>query len=272
MSAESDSAASTAELMSTWIKDGEWDLALELIPTAVTKSAPLYLLEAQAFHARAFVGNDLDGDMRRACNGAQKVIFMASADQALLAQALLLRANTLANLASRVKEFKDSLRVKEFKDSLGEATSAVQQAESVLRGLTEPDVANAYRIWGVINQTWHHLRPDAKWLRLAQRHFLQAIREFQKRGKEESEWCAVSHWNMYIILRSFNGAKALSFLKRAVDLRACAQGSEHPYTRRYRRLLQEERQHLQVRMDDAEMKQQVESALHEYDRFFGASS
>ena len=270
MSAESDSAASTAGLMSTCTEHGEWDLALELIPTAVTKSAPLYLLEAQAFHARAFVGNDLDGDMRRACNGAQKVIFMASADQALLAQALLLRANTLANLASRVKEFKDSLRVKEFKDSLGEATSAVQQAESVLRGLTEPDVANAYRIWGVINQTWHHLRPDAKWLRLAQRHFLQAIREFQKHGKRASG--VPCRWNMYIILRSFNGAKAVSFLKRAVDLRAYAQGSEHPYTRRYHRLLQEERRLLQVRMDDAEMKQQVESALHEYDRFFGASS
>ncbi|CAE7237552.1 unnamed protein product [Symbiodinium sp. CCMP2592] len=263
MSAASPSAASTAERVSVFIKYGQWDLARELIPTAVTKSAPLYLLEAQAFHARAFFGNDQDrdGDMQRACEGAQAVINMAStasADQALLAQALLVRANTLANLASRVKE---------FKGSLGEATSAVQQAESVLKELAEPDVANAYRIRGVINQAWHHLRPDDKWLRQVQKNFLAAIREYERHGKEESsKWCAVSHWNMYIILQSLNREKAaVSFLKRAVDLREKAQGYEHPYTRSYRRQLRS----LEVCMGDAEMKQIVQNELHKYDRYFG---
>ncbi|CAE7682240.1 unnamed protein product [Symbiodinium sp. CCMP2456] len=270
------SAASTAERVSLLTSCGEWDLALGVIPTASIKSAPLYLLEAQAFHARAFVGNDRDGDTHRACEGAQHAINqlrqlnMASADEALLAQALLLKANTLANLAAS--------EVLEFKQSLNEATSAVREAERVLCAFNLPDVANAYRIMGVIRQTRHQLRQeDTASLRKAQLYFLAAIREYEKHGVEaSSEWYAVSHWNMYIILRRLDKAKkAVSFLKRAADLRAYSQGSKHPYTRRYQRLLQEEKgrlRRLQVCMGDAEMQQEVDSSLDEHDTYDTFSS
>ncbi|CAE7868686.1 unnamed protein product [Symbiodinium sp. KB8] len=196
---------------------GEYDLALGLIPACI-KSAPLYLLEAQAFHARAFVGNDRDGDMHRAHEGAQNAISMlrqlntASADEALLAQALLLKANTLANLAAS--------GVFEFKQSLNEATSAVREAESALCAFNRPDVANAYRIMGLIRQTRHHFREeDTASLRSAQRYFLSAIREYERHGLEHSSvWYAVAHWNMYNILRN----RLLRNLRCTLADRTCA--------------------------------------------------
>ena len=252
--------------MSTLTVWGEYDLALGLIPACI-KSAPLYLLEAQAFHARAFVGNDRDGDMHRAHEGAQNAISMlrqlntASADEALLAQALLLKANTLANLAAS--------GVFEFKQSLNEATSAVREAESALCAFNRPDVANAYRIMGLIRQTRHHFREeDTASLRSAQRYFLSAIREYERHGLEHSSvWYAVAHWNMYNILRNRNlPKKAVAFLKRAADLRSYVQGPDHPYTEKYYRLLRKESRRLRVCMDVSEMQQEVESCLHEHDR------
>ena len=223
------------------------------------RSARLVLVEAQAFHARAIEG-DMQHDMRRAYEAAQEAIKKLnnqleadkfSFDKALFAQAQLLKANTLANLASIVET--------DMPDALGTAYSAVGKAACALWELKDPDVGNALRVMGVIQ---HKLRNDP---RSAEEYFLAAIRFFQEYEHINNKWYAVSHWNLYRMLIDCNSRKAVSFLQRAGDLREEVEGAEHPYTRMYRQQLEKERRSVPDLHDDV-MHQEVSDTLQQFDR------
>ena len=189
----------------------------------------LQYMKAAALHGKAGVagirGFRKKEMLRAAYNAVEKSVTLfreltEGRDEQMYSNALILQANLAARLGRSSN-----------KQVLDQAIASAHEAINILRQLGHSE-APAYRVLGVISQQLED--PQT-----AMQHFLRSIVAFRESGQEyESFWCAVAHFNVYIVLKELDALQeSVLWLKRATELRERIEGNS-PYSKLYREELE----------------------------------
>ena len=208
-------------------------------------SAGLNLERARESHRWAYLSGYEAGWLRNMCEAQRAAeacvkncesLAVEEVDEGLLAQALLMKANTGAKIARHRPSKCQLLLDLAFYDAC--------MAASMLESTKSPQLGNAFRIMGLVEKERAMCSLSAyarEALQQAQKHLLCAIRTFREQNLETSfVWSAVSYWDMFLIMQQLEGREAaLPWLKRAAQLQAQIQGNSDPYTSLYQQRLGE---------------------------------
>ena len=217
------------------VDEGDYDQVLLEIKR---NQAYLQFVEGRVHHAKAGIlsGNEKEVAFRDAHNAAARSVDLLqslppeTSEKMMLAEALLLEANTLAHLAKEGEKRKDEDI--DFQKMFETASRKSLQAIDVLEELQpcnedfkKIQVAKARRVQAVVE-----INRGA--YEKAEKHLKECFSSFLN-SEAYGKWLAIALWNKATIEKSVKG-NPVPWLKLATLLQEQHEGRSHPYKKLYR--------------------------------------